>query len=149
MFPAAPPQVVNCSQGNAFKSYKRFTFFEWYKDQVRDCHVFNVNVFTHQPDERSRPPWRFTSGPFPGRIMGQHSGQATALAQAPGDGSPERATSLVCACSPQEGAVRREGARRAPRAGDNEDGIAMLKLKDWPPDSDFSVELVRHNQVWV
>jgi len=44
--------------------------------------------------------------------------------------------------------VRREGARRAPRAGDNEDGIAMLKLKDWPPDSDFSVELVRHNQVW-
>ncbi len=77
--------------------------------------------------------------------MGQHSGQATAQAQAPGDGRPERATSV---CSPQEGAVRREGARRAPRAGDNEDGIAMLKLKDWPPDSDFSVELVRHNQVW-
>jgi hypothetical protein len=31
-----------------------------------------------------------------------------------------------------------------------EDGTgtcAMLKLKDWPPDSDFHKELVRHNQV--
>jgi hypothetical protein len=38
------------------------------------------------------------------------------------------------------------GRKRLP-AEDGTGTCAMLKLKDWPPDSDFHLELVRHNQV--
>lgn len=40
------------------------------------------------------------------------------------------------------------GKRRLP-AEDGTGTCAMLKLKDWLPDSDFHKELVRHNQVPV
>ena len=42
--------------------------------------------------------------------------------------------------------LQSRGRKQLP-AEDGTGTCAMLKLKDWPPDSDFHLELVRHNQV--
>jgi hypothetical protein len=50
-------------------------------------------------------------------------------------------------CKPCELWSRQARGKKQLPAEDGTGTCAMLKLKDWPPDSDFHRELVRHNQV--